>query len=71
MAGQGGDVQNLQSWEVSDIDTTAIEAHNGSRLRQLGVSVKARDIFQMYEDSLVVGSPCIVVVSCVCPPSGH
>ena len=61
----------LSSWEVSDIDITSLESNHAAGLRALGVVIRARDIFQLFEDSALVDSPCVVVLSCVFPPGGH
>ena len=62
----------LRSWEVSDIDIQTLESHAGPRLRQLGVSVCRRDIFEICEsEPELVRAPCIAVMACICPPSAH
>ena len=58
----------LSTWEASDIQTEHLERHRGPILRQVGVQICKRDIFQLFQDDSLTSVPSVVIIACICPP---
>ena len=61
----------LKNWIITDIDCGVLNRHNGPMLERYGATIKNIDIFQLFRDTELTGSPCLVVMGCLCPPTSH
>ena len=60
-------VQQLSLWEASDLRTEVMQRHFGPTLQQMGVQVRERDLFQLFQDGDLARRPAIVIIACLCP----
>eukprot|EP00959_Pyramimonas_sp_CCMP1952_P278076 5813076-Pyramimonas_sp.AAC.1 len=60
----------LITWEASDLQIDVMEQHHASTLRQMGILVKERNIFEFFEDPITI-APSVVIMSCIYPPASY
>ena len=58
----------LETWEASDLNTEHLEKHCGQILRQVGVDIRKRDVFQLFQDAALTPVPSVVIIACIYPP---